>query len=143
MLREASKTARNVIQKTIQKTSLKMNVNEVNTIISLSSGTAEISGLSKAQINELLLFPKGVIALVHTLNRETAGVIFLTNADSLKAGDRATRTHRVLDIPVGKDNHLFHNLRCSHAAIPRKSRFLPVWCHYKVKREEKQVFCLL
>lgn len=103
MLKEASKTAQHVIRKTIQKTPLKMNVNEVNTIISLSAGTAEVSGLSKAQINELLLFPKGVIGLVHTLNRHSAGVIFLTNADSLKAGDRATRTHRVLDIPVGKE----------------------------------------
>ena len=103
MLKDASKKAKNVIQKTIQKTTLKMNVNEINTIISLASGTAEVSGLSKAQINELLLFPKGVIGLVHTLNRTTAGVIFLTNADSLKAGDRAIRTHRVLDIPVGKE----------------------------------------
>ena len=82
MLKEASKTAQKVIQKTIQKTNFKMNVNEINTIISLSSGTAEVSGLSKAQINELLLFPKGVIGMVHTLNRDTAGVIFLTNADS-------------------------------------------------------------
>ena len=103
MLKDASKKAKNVIQKTIQKTALKMNVNEINTILSLSSGTAEVAGLSKARINELLLFPKGVIGLVHTLNRTTAGVIFLTNADSLKAGDRATRTHRVLDIPVGKE----------------------------------------
>ena len=46
MLREASKTARKVIQKTIQKTTLKMNVNEINTIISLSSGTAEVSSRS-------------------------------------------------------------------------------------------------
>ena len=36
MLKEASKTAQNVIHKTIQKTTLKMNVNEINTIISLS-----------------------------------------------------------------------------------------------------------
>ena len=57
MLKEASKTARKVIQKTIKKTTLKMSVNEVSTILSLSSGTAEISGLSKAQINDLLLFP--------------------------------------------------------------------------------------
>ena len=54
MLKNASKTAKKVIQKTIHKTNLKMNVNEVNTIISLSSGTAEVSGLSKVQINELL-----------------------------------------------------------------------------------------
>lgn len=103
MLKDASDKAKKVIQKTIQKTALKMNVNEINTIISLASGTAEVAGLSKASINELLLFPKGVIGLVHTLNRTTAGVIFLTNANSLKAGDRAIRTHRVLDIPVGKE----------------------------------------
>ncbi|MGN0919667.1 MAG: F0F1 ATP synthase subunit alpha [Alphaproteobacteria bacterium] len=103
MLKDASKKAKSALQKTIQKTTLKMNVNEVNTVISFSAGTAEVSGLSKAGINELLLFPKGVIGLVHTLNRSSAGVIFLTDADALKAGDRATRTHRVLDIPVGKE----------------------------------------
>ena len=101
MLNETTEKTKTVLNKAIRKTSTKMNVSELNTIISLSTGTAEISGLGKAKINELLTFKNGVIGMVHTLKQNAAGVIFLSNADTLKSGDRATRTERVLDIPVG------------------------------------------
>ena len=101
MLKKTTSNAQSVLKKAIQKTQPKMRVGELNTILSLATGTAEVSGLNKAKINELLMFKNGVIGMVHTLKPNSAGVIFLTNADSLKAGDKATRTERVLDVPVG------------------------------------------
>lgn len=101
MLKKTTVNAKKILNKAIKKTQPKMRVSELNTILSLATGTAEISGLSKAKINELLTFKNGVIGMIHSLKPNSAGVIFLSNADSLKAGDRAVRTERVLDVPVG------------------------------------------
>ncbi len=101
MLRKASKAAEKVIGEAIEKTPLDLKVSETSSIISISAGTAEISGLSKVQMNELLTFKNNTIGMVQTLMADRVGVVFLTNADHLKAGDKAKRTHRVLDVPVG------------------------------------------
>ena len=95
--------ARQTAEKVLKKSSFQLRVKEVNTIESMAAGTAVVSGLTHAKINELLTFKNNVIGMVHSLSEEGAGVIFLTNADTLKAGDRAIQTHRVLDIPVGNE----------------------------------------
>lgn len=101
MLKKASKAAEKAIEEAIEKTPLDLKVSETSSIISISAGTAEVSGLSKAQMNELLTFKDNTIGMVQTLMPDRVGVVFLTNADHLKAGDKAKRTHRVLDVPVG------------------------------------------
>ena len=53
-------------------------------------------------MEELLEFPNGVWGMVQTLNKDSVGVVFLDNPDSLKAGDRVRRSGRVLDVPVGE-----------------------------------------
>lgn len=102
MLKNASAEAKKIIQKTIQATQNDLKVSEVSTIVSIASGTAEVSGLSKVKMNELLTFKGDTVGMVQSLNEDHVGVIFLTNADHLKAGDRAKRTNRVLDVPVGE-----------------------------------------
>ena len=102
MLKEAAKTARNLTKKTLQKTSLSMDVKELNIIESLASGTAIISGLTQVKMNELLHFKDNSIAMVHSLNQENVGVVFLTHPNNLKSGDKAIRTNKVLSVPVGE-----------------------------------------
>ncbi len=91
------------IQKAVQTTPPKLKLKEISEIQSISAGTALVSGLSEAQINELLSFKDGVIGMVYSLNEDGAGVVFLSNADNLKAGDQATRTGRILEVPVGDE----------------------------------------
>ena len=102
MLKGASKQAPKVIKDTIGKAKADLTVSEVSTIISISAGTAEVGGLSKVKMNELLTFRGDTVGMVQTLQPDKVGVVFLTNADHLKAGDRAKRTNRVLDVPVGE-----------------------------------------
>ena len=101
MLKNASKQAKQVIRETIEATDSHLKISEVSSIISISSGTAEVAGLSKVKMNELLLFRGNTVGMVQSLHKDRVGVVFLTNADHLKAGDRAKRTNRVLDVPVG------------------------------------------
>ncbi len=102
MVKSIAAATDTLIEKTIHKTTGAIRINETAVISSISAGTAEISGMPHAQMNELILFKNNVIGMVQTLRPEAAGVVFLTNADTLKAGDKARRTRRVLDVPVGE-----------------------------------------
>ncbi len=102
-MKQRTLTAKKSIEKAVRQTKPALHLKEVNEILSISAGTAQVSGLSHAQINELLSFKNGVIGMVHNLENNLAGVVFLTNADSLKAGDRASPTGKLLQVPVGDE----------------------------------------
>ena len=91
------------IKKALKSADNSMNVYEMGTIQSLSSGTAEISGLPHAQMNEVILFKDGIKGMVQQLNAESVGVVFLSESDTLTAGDEAYRSGEVLSVPVGED----------------------------------------
>lgn len=101
MKKSVSETAKKITTEAIKKTSFSLKVKENNEILSMAAGTALVSGLSEVKLNELLHFKNDAIAMVHNLNEESVGVVFLKNSQNLKAGDKATRTHQVLSIPVG------------------------------------------
>ncbi len=101
MVRNVSKNAKKITQSALKKTSFSLQVKEANEILSMSAGTALISGLSEVKLNELLHFKNEAIGMVHTLNEDSVGVVFLKNSEGLKAGDKAIRTHQILSIPVG------------------------------------------
>ena len=101
-MKNVARTTQRNIQSAIRKTKTTLRLKEANEILSISSGTAQVLGLSHAKMNELLSFKNGVIGMVHNLDEKTAGVVFLTNADTLKAGDSAEPTGRILEVPVGE-----------------------------------------
>lgn len=76
---------------------------EVSTVQSISAGTAIVSGLENVEMDELLQFEHGVQGMVQTLNRNSVGVVFLSDPDKIKAGDKVIRTGRVLDVPVSEN----------------------------------------
>ena len=91
------------IGESIENTRAVLKKEEVSLVQSISAGTAIVSGLENAQMDELLLFPNNVLGMVQTLNRNSVGVVFLDNPDQIKAGDRVVRTKRVLDVPVSDE----------------------------------------
>ena len=76
---------------------------EIGIVQSILSGTAIVSGLSCAKMDELLIFEHNIQGMVQTLNKDSVGVVFLNNPDSVKAGDKVKRTNRVLDVPVSEN----------------------------------------
>ncbi len=98
-----SDNAFTAIEKTIDDLKADIKQEEVSVVQSVQSGTAIVSGLSGAQMDELLMFENGVQGMVQTLNRDSVGVVFLDNPDSVKAGDKVKRTHRILDVPVSEN----------------------------------------
>lgn len=91
------------IEKSIQNTEADIKQEEISEVQSISSGTAFVSGLENAQMDEMLIFPHDVLGIVQTLNKDSVGVVFLDQADKIRAGDRVRRTGRVADVPVGDE----------------------------------------
>lgn len=91
------------IDKSIDDMQPEIKQEEVSVVQSVQSGTAIVSGLANAQMDELLLFEHNVQGMVQTLNRDSVGVVFLDNPDKVKAGDKVMRTNRVLDVPVSEN----------------------------------------
>jgi F-type H+-transporting ATPase subunit alpha len=91
------------IEKSIQNTEADIKQEEISEVQSISSGTAFVSGLENAQMDEMLIFPHDVLGIVQTLNEDSVGVVFLDQADKIRAGDRVRRTGRVADVPVGDE----------------------------------------
>ncbi len=91
------------IEKSIQNTEADIKQEEISEVQSISSGTAFVSGLENAQMDEMLIFPHDVLGIVQTLNEDSVGVVFLDQADKIRAGDRVRRTGHVADVPVGDE----------------------------------------
>ncbi|MBQ3117998.1 MAG: F0F1 ATP synthase subunit alpha [Alphaproteobacteria bacterium] len=95
---EQKKTLKSAVK---NKSASDIQVDEIGIIQSLSAGTAEINGLPFAQMNEVLTFKNNIKGMVQKLNKNSVGVVFLSNPEELMAGDKAYRTEQVLSVPVG------------------------------------------
>lgn len=74
---------------------------EIGTVAYVGSGIARVHGLPRVAARELLRFPRGLTGMAFDLRQEAIGVILLSQAEALRAGDDVHRTGRVLDVPVG------------------------------------------
>jgi F-type H+-transporting ATPase subunit alpha len=75
---------------------------EVGTVLQVASGIARVEGLPGIQIDELVRFPGDLLGITANLEPDGVGVILLGDSDRLGSGDRARRTGRVIDVPVGE-----------------------------------------
>ncbi len=103
MLKKATDEALTIIKKGVKQTNATLETKEVSVIQSISAGTAIIKGLKNVKMDEMLLFPGNTTGMVQSLSEDNVGVVFLDSPDHLKAGDKVTRTNRILDIPVSND----------------------------------------
>lgn len=91
------------IDDSIGKTKATVRKEEISLVQSVAAGTALVGGLENVQMDELLIFPHNVQGVVQTLDKDSVGVVFLDNDDSIRAGDKVKRSGRVIDVPVGEE----------------------------------------
>jgi F-type H+-transporting ATPase subunit alpha len=89
------------MQKARELLSADLSLQEVGTIVRVSTGIAIVSGLPGAGFEELLSFPKGIYGIAFNLDETEIGVVLLGDYWELSAGDEVHRTGRVMDIGVG------------------------------------------
>ncbi len=85
----------------IEGVALKVNSEEVGTVVSVSDGIARIAGLPSVQASELLTFESGATGLALNLEEDFIGAIILGEFKGVKEGESVTRTKEILSIPIG------------------------------------------
>jgi F-type H+-transporting ATPase subunit alpha len=76
---------------------------EVGTVVAVTTGIAIVSGLPDAGFEELLSFPNGIYGIAFNLDETEIGVVLLGDYWHLSAGDEVHRTGRVMDVAVGNE----------------------------------------
>ena len=92
-----------LIKEQIKSYRHKIDSNDVGTVISVGDGIANVYGLEKAMLGELLLFPNNVYGMVMNLESDSVGVVLLGNDSLVKEGDLVNRTKMVMEVPVGEN----------------------------------------
>ena len=92
-----------LIKEQIKSYRHKVDSNDVGTVISVGDGIANVYGLDKVMLGELLLFPNEVYGMVMNLESDSVGVVLLGNDSLVKEGDLVNRTKQVMEVPVGEN----------------------------------------
>src|SRR6478672_3271853 len=74
----------------------------VGTVREIGDGVAKIEGLTRAKLNEMLDFGKGVTGLALNLEDTEVGAIILGDYTQINEGDEVRSTGKLLQVPVGK-----------------------------------------
>lgn len=90
-----------IIKDQIKRYGSEIKFKESGEVISLGDGIALVSGLEDCVLNELLLFPGDLYGMALSLEPDVVGVILLGDSKKIKAGDRVSRTKKVVEVPTG------------------------------------------
>ncbi len=74
---------------------------QVGRVVATADGIATVTGLPDTMANELLDFGGGTFGLAMNLEEGEIGAVALDDPESIEEGNTATRTNRVLSVPVG------------------------------------------
>ena len=91
------------IEKNVDQYKPTISEEEVGWVTSVKDGVVNLRGLSNVTYSELIEFENGVQAMVIDLLPDEVGTIVLGDYLSLKAGDTAKATGKVLSIPMSEE----------------------------------------
>ena len=80
-----------------------LSAREIGTLTTVSTGIAKLVGLPGVGYEEIVRFPGGLLGIAFDIDPDEVGVVLLGDGTALRAGDRAERSGRVMDIPVGAE----------------------------------------
>ncbi|MEW6102971.1 MAG: F0F1 ATP synthase subunit alpha [bacterium] len=91
-----------VILKEIEGFEKGLEVSREGMVVQVGDGVSLIYGLDNAMTGEILEFSSGIRGYVLNLEEESVGAVILGPEDSVKEGDRAKCTERIMEVPVGE-----------------------------------------
>ena len=92
-----------LIRKEIETLSVDASRSNVGKVTMLADGVARVEGLSKVMYNEMVEFPNDVLGIALNLEEDSVGCVLLGDTSSLKEGDDAKTTGKLLSVPVGME----------------------------------------
>lgn len=90
-----------IIKQRIQQLDVTSSARNEGTIVSVSDGIVRIHGLADVQNGEMIEFPDGLVGFALNLERDSVGAVVLGDYKSLREGQTARCTGRILEVPVG------------------------------------------
>ena len=92
-----------IIKQRIQKLDVSSEARNEGTIVSVSDGIVRIHGLADVQNGEMIEFPDNLFGFALNLERDSVGAVVLGDYKSLKEGQTARCTGRILEVPTGPE----------------------------------------
>jgi F-type H+/Na+-transporting ATPase subunit alpha len=90
-----------ILRRQIEGLDTGVEMAEVGTVVSVGDGIARVFGLDKAMAGEMIQFPHDVFGLALNLEEDGVGCVLMGETYSIKEGDEARRTGKILSVPVG------------------------------------------
>lgn len=84
-----------------QQFTVKPMARETGIVRAVTSGIAVVDGLPNIGFEELVAFPNGKMGIAFNIDSDSIGVVLLCDSTEIQAGTIASRTGRVMDVPVG------------------------------------------
>ncbi len=91
------------IRRRIERWGAEIERKEVGEVVEVGDGIARIYGLDRAMSGEIVEFENGGRALVLNLEQDSVGAVLLAETATIRQGDVARRTGRILEVPVGEE----------------------------------------
>jgi F-type H+-transporting ATPase subunit alpha len=92
-----------VLKTQIEKYGSKLEDAYTGTVISVGDGIAQIHGLQKAMVGELLDFGNNIMGMVLNLDEDTVGAVIFGSGREISEGSIVKTTGRVAEVPVGEE----------------------------------------
>jgi F-type H+-transporting ATPase subunit alpha len=92
-----------IIKQRIEKLDVSSQARNEGTIVSVSDGIIRIHGLADVQNGEMIEFPGNLFGFALNLERDSVGAVVLGDYQSLREGQTAKCTGRILEVPVGPE----------------------------------------
>ncbi len=90
-----------LLRQQLESYQVKLDVDNVGTVIEVADGVASVHGLGDAMAGELLQFDTGVYGMVFNLEEDSVGVVILGEFSDIQSGDEVRTTGRIVEVPVG------------------------------------------
>jgi F-type H+-transporting ATPase subunit alpha len=92
-----------IIKQRITRLDVTSEATNEGTIVSVSDGIVRIHGLADVQNGEMIEFPGNLFGFALNLERDSVGAVVLGDYKSLKEGQTARCTGRILEVPTGPE----------------------------------------
>ncbi|MDR2213975.1 MAG: F0F1 ATP synthase subunit alpha, partial [Pseudomonadales bacterium] len=87
----------------VKDAALGPDIAEIGKVEAIADGVAQIGGLPRTRLNELLRFDKGQVGFAQTLDAERIACVLLDSGSGVEAGDIVRGSGDVVRVPVGPE----------------------------------------
>ncbi len=81
---------------------IKLQVDEIDWVVSIGDGIARVYGLNKIQVKEMVEFVNGVKGMALNLENENVGIVIFSSDTTIKEGDIVKCIGSIVDVLVKK-----------------------------------------